>query len=359
MSKATMIGAGIDAVAEAVARGLGKVKPEAHVLESAIGPVGNKTTLAIAREAAEGNASGMGTTGGNAAVARLLQRAKETNSESLLITKDGKPLVEWHASGASKAIETNSVTKSMTNLAVGKLVDQGKLKISEPVSTFYPEWLAGPKQQVTVEHLLNHTSGLPFRAKLPGVEGAIAEDLKAMPGAKFEYSNAGTDVLSGIVEAVSHKRLDRFVGDEFFTPMGIKDVSWRLDPQGHAFGAAGLSAHAGDLNKIGQMMANGGTWNGQRLISSEWIAESTKPSQAMNLNAGKLWWLESPKFRTDSGVPKYTGSAGFSARGYNGQYVTIFPRENVIGVRQIRNDVHASAADDFSDFPKLLKELLK
>ena len=273
------------------------------------------------------------------------------------MSKDGGDLLEWHSAGHSTAIESNSITKSLTNLAIGKLAGEGKVSLDEPVQHFFLEWMTGPKQAITLRHLLSHTSGLPFQAGARGLEGALAAELKTEPGTAFAYSNAGVDVLSGVVEYASGKRLDQYVSSQFFAPLEIKEFSWRLDEQGHALGSSGLSAHARDLGKIGQLLADRGVWRGTRLIASEWIAESTKPSQEFNLHSGLLWWLDGARFKTEADSLQYVGADGFSARGYNGQYLVVYPKSRLIGVRQIINEKHKLDSDDFKDFPKLLKDL--
>jgi CubicO group peptidase (beta-lactamase class C family) len=317
---------------------------------------------AVAKDAAK---SGEGIL--DEALTKLLSRAQETNSDAVMITKDGHTVGEWYFGKERKPIQTNSITKSVTNLAVGRLIGEGKIGLDEPVHNFFYEWMAGPKQDITVRHLLNHTSGLPFRGGAPGFEGSLSADLLSEPGAKFEYSNAGVDVLSGLVEYVSGKRLDRYVASEIFAPMGITDFSWRLDANGHAFGSGGLSAHAADLSKIGQLMIDDGKWNGKSLVGSDWIAESTKPAQSYTRHSGLLWWLDGVKFKANaSGVSTFASRDGFSARGINGQFIAILPRDKLVGVRQrdklvgvgeINSEISARHPDDFKEFPDLVKKL--
>jgi CubicO group peptidase (beta-lactamase class C family) len=289
---------------------------------------------------------------------KLLARAKETHSDSLLVMKDGEVLLDWNASGESKAVQTNSITKSLTGLAIGKLVTENKLSLDEKVSTFFCDWLAGPKQEVTVRNLLNHTSGLPREGEPPGLESALAAELTTDPGTNFEYSNAGVDILAGIVKSITNKPIDKYVADEFLTPMGIKDFSWTHDVHGNAFGSKGLVAKSHDLAKVGQMLLDDGSFGGKALVDSKWIADSTKPSQPFKQNAGNLFWLENARFKADSsGQSVFVGADGFSARGYNGQFLTIFPKERIIGVRQIDKANYSGTKDEFTDFPRLLKKV--
>ena len=96
-----------------------------------------------------------------AALERLKIRAGRANSDAVLIVKDGKIIADWTFGKSAGPIEAMSATKSVVNLAVGRLIDQKKIRsIDQPVFDFYPEWRQGRKRLITIRHLLNHTSGL-------------------------------------------------------------------------------------------------------------------------------------------------------------------------------------------------------
>jgi CubicO group peptidase (beta-lactamase class C family) len=290
---------------------------------------------------------------------KLLTRARETDSDSIVVMRDGKVLAKWFSDGEEKKLLAYSVTKSVANLAVGQLVESGKLNLDQHVSDFFAEWKNGPKQDITVRELMNHTSGLPFHAKEISLRAALDSELLAKPGSAFNYSSAAVDVLSGIVEKISGEPLDRYAAEHIFKPLGITDFNWNEDKEGHAGGGSGLWAKATDLAKIGQLMANGGSWGDRQIVSAEWIAQSTRPSQTKNSDCGLLWWLEDPHYNTDQGGNRnYVGREGFSARGARGQYVTVYPSENLVAVRQIDPARYKGENDEFSDFSQVVKELV-
>ena len=99
------------------------------------------------------------------------------------------------------------------------------------------------------------------------------------------------NLLSGIVKKASGRPMDEYIGEEIFAPLGIDDFGWQLDPAGNPFGFAGLRIHAVDFARIGQMMLEGGTWRGKRIISEEWVRVSTVPAQAFEPRCGLLWWM--------------------------------------------------------------------
>ena len=169
---------------------------------------------------------------------------------------------------AAGPIEAMSATKSVVNLAIGRLIDQKKIQsIDQPVSDFYPEWKQGRKRLITIRHLLNHTSGIenkPITGEIYAspdfVQFALAAELSDDPGARFAYNNKAVNLLAGIVRKASGQRMDVYIGEEIFKPMGITDFHGRWTRPAIRTGWRDLQIRAIDLAKIGQMMLDGGTW---------------------------------------------------------------------------------------------------
>jgi CubicO group peptidase (beta-lactamase class C family) len=234
-----------------------------------------------------------------AALEALIDGAKKSHTTSLVVLHNGKTVLEWHTDATSRKIETMSVTKSIVNIAIGRLMTTGKIKsIDEPVYMFYPEWKQGKKAAITLRHLLNHTSGLQNNEttqeiyQAPDfVQLALAAELTHTPGEAFSYNNKAVNLLAGIVQKISGQRMDNYLRAEIFTPLGINDVDWKLDKSGNPLGMSGLQIHARDLAKIGQLMLNDGVWNDEQLLSKEWIKQSTQPGSKLAPECGLLWWL--------------------------------------------------------------------
>src|SRR3954467_13686121 len=197
-----------------------------------------------------------------------------------------------------------------TTTAVMILFDEGKLRLDDQVVKYLPEFAGGAKDQVTVRMLLEHRSGLPAGRDLwrmtetPEAARAavLSTPLFAPPGQYIEYSDLGADVLGFVVEAVSGQRLDQFLDERVFTPLGMTDTHFRPDvslrgriapteltpPRGYplrgevhdenAFALGGVAGHAGlfstasDLAVFAQMMLNGGEYNGVRILSDSSVA---------------------------------------------------------------------------------------
>jgi CubicO group peptidase (beta-lactamase class C family) len=202
-----------------------------------------------------------------------------------------------------------SLTKviGMTS-AMMQLVERGRVELDAPAQRYLPEWAGPGKAQVTVRHLLTHTSGLPaFRRYDTLTTNAdsitrllFAEPLDTVPGATMVYSDIGAYLLGRIVEHVSGQPLDRYLAERVFQPLGMTETMYRPprellpriapteidtirgkihgtvhDPR--AFYLGGVSAHAGlfgtghDLARFAQMYLNGGELGGVRVFRPETV----------------------------------------------------------------------------------------
>ena len=233
---------------------------------------------------------------------QLLDSARATRSDAFVVLKNGRIVAEWYSEGNRTPIQTMSVTKSIVGLAIGRLLHDAKLdSLEQPVWTLYPEWRQGRKRQITLRHLLTHTSGLQ---DIPGdgpeivpapdaIRLALAAELMADPGAMWFYSNKATNLLADIVQRASGMPLDTYVASALLKPLCVTDAPWEFrDSTGTPYAMAGLALHARDLAKVGQMMLDGGVWNGTTVLPRSWIEASVTPSQRLEPRYGLLWWLE-------------------------------------------------------------------
>ncbi|HEX7049228.1 MAG TPA: serine hydrolase domain-containing protein [Longimicrobiales bacterium] len=174
------------------------------------------------------------------ALDRLIRAAAEAHSDAVVILHDGELVGAWYAGGERRKIEAMSATKSIVNLAIGRLVTTGAIaSIDVPVHTFYPEWNHGRKAKITIRHLLNHTSGMQadrtteeIYASPDFVRLALDAEITSEPGTEFFYNNKAVNLLAGIVEKASGKRMDLFLRDDLFAKLGITDFGWSLDRAG-------------------------------------------------------------------------------------------------------------------------------
>jgi CubicO group peptidase (beta-lactamase class C family) len=238
------------------------------------------------------------------ALARLVQRCKETKSWSLVILHDGKTVADLNF-GHARPCNLMSATKSVTGIAIGLLLDDGKIpSVETPVASILPEYKGKWKDKVTIEHLMTHTSGMelydnPKEDLTNRVAAALAAPILTEPGTQFLYNNRAVDLLSGIVRKVSGKPMDEFLNERLFKPLGIADYSWQRDPDGNPHGCAELVLRPRDLAKIGQLMLDEGVWQGRSILSAEFVRRATHRNRIAqpypDIDAyGWLWWICDP-----------------------------------------------------------------
>ena len=145
---------------------------------------------------------------------------------------------------------------------MGLVVDDGKLRLDDTVSTYFPEWKDQPrKRDITIRHLLSHTSGLaasPDAANIYAVDDsvklALAATAEVDPGMRFAYDNNVVNLLPALIERASGTDMVSLLNERVFAPLGITDVYWVGDQAGNSYGMAGLEIRPIDFAKIGQML---------------------------------------------------------------------------------------------------------
>jgi CubicO group peptidase (beta-lactamase class C family) len=233
-----------------------------------------------------------------AALTALIDRAKATHSDAVIILHNGAVIAEYCPQGKPPMIHAMSVTKSIVSLAFGLLQTQGFLpSLDVPVYTFFPEWKQSSKKNITLKHILNHTSGLQDQRSALAVyqspdflQFALVANVAHEPGTHFFYSNKAVNILPGIVKKITGMPIDQYVNQKLFQPLGIHQFKWERDQAGNVHGLAGLHLYPRDLATIGQMILNQGLWKNKKIIDPSWLKTSFTP-QEHNKISGLLWWL--------------------------------------------------------------------
>jgi CubicO group peptidase (beta-lactamase class C family) len=295
-----------------------------------------------------------------AALDKLTRRARETHSNALIVVKNGKVIRKWYCGHKLRPIVTRSITKSVTSLAIGCLIDDGKIKsLDQPISDFFPELNQGMKKNITLKHILANTSGIDASEVYNDpdlIKVALSADVKSEPGTEFVYNNKAVSLLAGIVKIASGKPADEYISERILSPLGITDASWERDKAKNPLVMGGLSLDAMDLAKIGQLVLNGGIWHGKRIVSKEWISKSTNPGVSVTPWYGLLWWILPGK--SSNGATGTRQPIGFRAEGYMGQNLIVLPKQQLVVVRQIGKVHYASQNDYFEDIVECTKNLV-
>jgi CubicO group peptidase (beta-lactamase class C family) len=254
------------------------------------------------------------------------------------------------------------------------LVDEGKVDLDAPVRNYLPEFAGGAKDRVTVRHLLTHRSGLPagrdlWRSASSPAEArrqVIESRLACEPGVCYEYSDLGADVLGFVAETVSGQRLDRFVQERVFGPLGMNDTFFRpsselrariaptevAPPRGYpirgevhdenAYALGGVAGHAGlfstaaDLSIFAQTLLNGGAYRGVRVFADSTVRQFTR--RAAGTRA--LGWDTCDK---NSACGELMRGVAFGHTGFTGTSLWLDPEQRMF-VLLLTNRVHDARA---------------
>lgn len=230
----------------------------------------------------------------------IVSECDRTNTNALLIYKGKKQVYENYFHKPIQKIDAMSATKSVVSIAVLLLLENAYIdSLEQPVYTIYPEWNQGNKKKITIQHLLEHTSGLQnvsnagieVEPALNVVQLALSAELDDLPGSKFSYNNKACNLLAGIIEQTTNMKLDEFLDKHLFAPMGIKDYNWRKDSSGNPYAMAGLEILPADLAKIGLLLLNNGKWDTRQILSEKGVRTMIESSEK-NKKYGMQWWLD-------------------------------------------------------------------
>jgi len=272
---------------------------------------------------------------------------------SLLIVHGGQIIHERYAPGVDMRTRTRtwSTAKSIAATLIGMLVDEGRMALDAPLGF---EWLpsvenadSDPRSAITLRHVLNMSSGL-YPLDNDGLEYATgsglsywagASSIRQMrdrglirePGTYWDYENYDTlRAVYAMKLAVGDDRYLEFPRRALFDRIGMRNTLVSVDRFGDFIFSSQVYTNARDLARFGLLYLNGGTWNGERLVSEEWIEFVRTPAPALSDRGnfyGGQWWLV-PDDRTD--VPQ----DAYSTAGNRGQFVIVVPSHDLVIVRR-------------------------
>ncbi len=249
---------------------------------------------------------------------RLLEKARATNTSTLVVMQRGQVLLDEVCDGRGRRpLETMSVTKAVLSLLVGRAVTLAYLPGPDvPICTFYPEWAQGQKKHITLRHLLTHTSGLQNVPAAPEeiypspdfVQLALCAELSHAPGTTFAYNNKAVNLICGVLERATGQKADDFAALELFGPLGITEWHWTRDRAGHPHGMSGLALTGGDLARLGELARAGGG----SLISAAWLNDSIQPATTVTQRMGLLWalWHAQARYEITADHVEAVGASG-------------------------------------------------
>jgi CubicO group peptidase (beta-lactamase class C family) len=279
-------------------------------------------------------------------LARLVDFGASNDMDSVLVTRHGRIVLEatYAPFRAGVKHRVYSATKSVVSTLVGMALADGRLDSTDhKVVDFFADRtianLDDAKKAITVQHLLDMTSGLAWQEGVNGgAESYIAmarspdwqqfildQPMTTPPGSRFYYNTGNSHLLSAILGKVTGRSTLDYARERLFGPLGIDDVLWRVDPQGVSNGGNDLYLQPRDMAKIGYLWLRGGLWDGKQILPAAWIEGvrsadvDMHESWSADMRYGRQFWV----------MPLRDA---FMAVGYHRQLIVVMPKLDIVAV---------------------------
>jgi len=289
----------------------------------------------------------------NPALAEILndQSLAGEGMRAIVVVKDGEIVAERYGPGfdAQTPLLGWSMTKTVTGLLIGTLIDRGKLNLDQ--DNLMPQWSGDERARITVRQLLSMTSGLRFNEDYGDVSDvnrmlflepdmasfAASFPLDHEPGSTFSYSTGSTVLLSKVWQNTFEDTEVALAWPRnvLFEPIGMRSAVLEADATGTFVGGSYLYATARDWARFGLLLLNGGRWGEQQIVSRDHVNLMVSPVESNPVYGQGHVWLagkEDSDFEGDDltyGIP----DDAFWMRGHDGQTVTVIPSAGLVIVR--------------------------
>lgn len=348
---ALRLGAMLAVIASSAAPALGQAAPRA-VVDPARTTSGYGALLPVRGQPQAARAAAP--RGHDGRYCRAVAYAAATDSDSLLVWRDGRMVLarDFGRYDASSQTWSASMSKTLVALALGIAIRDGAIaSVDVPVATYLTEWTDAAHRRITFRDLLEMTSGLDHPAggsaasrDLLSSDDVIAHALAlpavAAPGVDYDYSTVNVTLLIEAIRRATGTPFPAFLSAKLWAPLGAGDALLSGDRTGHA--VPSLFATARDWLRIGILLEQRGRWQGRQIVPAAWIDRMTVPSRR-NANYGWLTWLGSPppggRSYGSKVAFKAIHSAPFAVRdmvfldGFGGQRVYVVPSRKLVIVR--------------------------
>ncbi len=274
--------------------------------------------------------------------ASLSSLHEELGTVAFLIVKNDSLWHEQYFDGYDVGSKSNSfsVIKTIVAAALSKAIDAGHVESEEQKVIDFLPWLTGDyANEVDMGDLASMSSGLKWNENYDNLltitpRTYVEKDLEGLmktipiasaPGQKFVYQSGSTQLLAMALEQATGYTISTLLYEYFWNPMGVEHpTSWIIDSKTNGMEKAYCcwNANARDFARFGKLFKNHGVWAGEQLIDSIFTAKSVRPRFEKGQQYGYGWWLGD-----------VDGKSFFSMRGHLGQYVIVFPEDDVVIVR--------------------------
>lgn len=270
------------------------------------------------------------------------QWVKDRSVTGLVILKDGKLLFDQYylGTGPDDLRISWSVAKSFLSALFGVLQAEGAFgSLDDQVVKYAPMLKGSAYDGASIRDVLTMSSGVGFNEDyldfnsdinkmgrvlaLGGSMDSFAAGLKtraADPGTRWHYVSIDTHVLGMVIRGATGKDIPELLESRILAPLGLEAAPYYItDGTGTSFVLGGLNLRTRDYARFGQMILQGGMWQGKQVVPAAWVAASTSPQAADGSSYGYQWW-----------IPEGGVKGEVMARGIYGQYIYINPAKGVV-----------------------------
>lgn len=281
-------------------------------------------------------------------LATMLAEIKERKIDirSLLVIRNGYlvsetyfvPFLQHHKQ------DMQSVGRSFTATLVGIAIDKGYIAgVDQKILDFFPDRtfanLDAQKKAMTLEDVLTMRSGLEPQPEDPRyqamqdssdwIQFLLDKPVTDPPGSRWNYCAGCSHILTAILQKTTGMNPRDFAEQYLFKPLGISADKWMTDPSGLPYGAGGFNLMPRDMAKLGYLYLRKGQWDGQQIISPQWVETSTQTHADVDVNAhfgyGYHWFT----------VPEMEG---YAALGTGGQIILVIPKSDLVIVTTAKTE---------------------
>ncbi|MCQ9180001.1 beta-lactamase family protein [Streptomyces sp. IBSBF 2953] len=276
---------------------------------------------------------------------------------SLMILRHGRLVASgwWEPYTPDRLHLLYSLSKSFTATAAGFAVAEGLIGLDDPVVSYFPELdaeITDPRSRaVLVRHVASMASGHEEETydrahaldRDDLVRGFLLLPPEREPGSVFAYNQPATYALAAIVQRVTGRSLTAYLRPRLLDPLGVGEVAWLTDRSGRELGFSGLHGTTDAIARLGQLYLDEGRWQGERLLSREWVADATRehvPTQpGAPADADRQDWDRGYGFQF------WRSRHGYRGDGAYGQFCVILPEQDaVIATTAATGDMQALLA---------------
>jgi hypothetical protein len=292
----------------------------------------------------------------------LAQWQTNTYTDGLLVMHKGRVVYERYAAGmqAQQAHALWSLSKSFVGLLTTWLIQEGTLDASAPLVRYVPELAGTAWADASVQDTLDMTTGVGYTEVFTNPQSDIHRYLRAgglVPmaadyagprtlyeflatvkkdgehGAAFRYKSADSEVLGWVLRRVTGKSLAELLSERVWRPIGAQeDAYYWLDGIGTDVASVGLNATLRDLGRFGELMRQGGKWEGRQIIPASVVAEIRKGADTQKFAAAGQSARKGYSYHNQWWVP-HDADQTFEAKGLFGQHIHVNPTAELVIVK--------------------------